>query len=687
MVERTIEEGSARMPRKLVLTVTFILTLVLVGSLTFGVTALAEVPKVQIDNEYIRIVVNAGETNTGRFSVGTTGGDPDRDTDQNKHLIYGGDDPWTSYTTVRVGNQNWVYGGETDRRAGSSGLYGEMIQPPTVVDGKIESSWKLGPIQVWQVLSLTRSSTTGLLDTAQIEYHVENLDSVPHMVGVRLMLDTMLGSNDGAPFRVDDRGITTDSVYYKQNMPQFWQAFDSLARPQVMSQGTLTGPGVTTPDRVYFTNWGSLADSPWNFNFTPGQDFQRIGEFELDSAIALFWDQVSLAPGEARSFVSYYGLGGVTIAPGELIVGVTSPAEITADPEGFQTFSIIAYVQNDGQGDARNVVAELKLPPGLQLVGSPAKVQLNDLEVGETKQTGWQVGVRSITDGVFTYEVEVSAQNSEPNRVRRNVNVLSPAKLQVLFSGPPGLGIKDERYEPPVFEAKAVVRNEGGTQFYGGTFEILYPLGLDLVTGQNAKRFPGTIEPGKEVSFKWLLKPKDGFSGPLPYSLRSIDERGQQKVENMFIIVPELKPKVWVGKPERPGDQVVRAGDYFALPIWATNIHDFLGIELDLSFDPEHLEIVGRTLDISKGTLFVEGGSWQMPSVSNQTGQVLGLQAQRGTGNEVPLSYGTVMTIHFRAKTAGLGRVSLSGVRVFTRQGVLEAPSLVIEHKDIIIQP
>ncbi|HHT69737.1 MAG TPA: cellulosome anchor protein, partial [Firmicutes bacterium] len=527
------------MPRKFLITLAGVVAVTLIVS--SGAMGLDAVPKVQIDNEYIRIVANAGETNTGRFSVGTTGGDPDRLTDQNKHLIYGGDDPWTSYTTIRVDNQNWVYGGETDRRAGFNALYGEMIQPPTIVEGKIESSWRLGPVQVWQILSITRSSTTGLLDTAQIEYHVENIDSVPHMVGVRLMLDTMLGANDGAPFRVDDRGITTDSVYYAVDMPQFWQAFDSLANPQVMSQGTLTGRGVTTPDRVYFTNWGSLADSAWNFDFTPGRDFQRIGEFELDSAIALFWDQVSLAPGESRSFVSYYGLGGVTIAPGELIVGVTSPAEITAEPGVFQTFSIVAYVQNDGQGDALDVVAELKLPPGLQIVGSQAKVALDELKVGETKQTGWQVGVHSIADGVFTYEVEVTARNSEPNRVRRNVQVLSPAKLQVLFSGTPGLGIKDERYEPSVFEAKAVIRNDGGTQFYGGTFEILYPLGLDLVTGQNAKRFPGTIEPGQEVSFKWLLKPKDGFSGPLPYSLRTVDERGQQKVENMFIIVPELK--------------------------------------------------------------------------------------------------------------------------------------------------
>jgi hypothetical protein len=254
------------MPKKPVI-VLGLLTLALV-MLVAAASSAQEI--VEIGNEYIRIVVNGGELNGGRFSVGTTGGDPGRDNDDHKALIYGGDDPWTSYTTVKVDNQNWIYGNPTDRRAGFDGLYGEMVQPPTIVDGKIESSWKLGPIQVWQVLSITRSSTTGLMDTAQIEYHVENTDTEAHMVGLRLMLDTMLGTNDGAPFRVEDRALTTDTVYYSQNMPEFWQAFDSLSDPKVMAQGTLRKPGITPPDRVYFTNWGSVADAPWNLILSRG---------------------------------------------------------------------------------------------------------------------------------------------------------------------------------------------------------------------------------------------------------------------------------------------------------------------------------------------------------------------------------------------------------------------------------
>lgn len=670
------------MSRKALLFVATVLTLSL-AIYNPGVTA--ETSKVQIENEYIRIVVNTSEANMGRFSVGTTGGDPDRNTDQNKHLIYGGDDPWTSYTTVRIGNQNWVYGSPTDRRAGSNGLYGELVQPPTVIDGTIQSSWMLGPIQVWQILSITRSSTTGLLDTAQIEYHVENTDSVAHMVGTRLVLDTMLGANDGAPFRVDDRGLTTDTVYYAQNMPQFWQAFDSLANPQVMSQGTLTGPGVTTPDRVYFTNWGSLADQAWSFDFTPGRDFMRTGEFELDSAIAIFWDQSLLGPGESRSFVSHYGLGGVTIAPGDLVLGVTSPAQITADAEGVQTFSIIAYVQNAGSGEARDVVAKIKLPPGLELVGSRPEVRLGGLQVDETKQTGWTVRAHSNVDGVLSYEVEVMAINSKPNKVRRSVEVLSPAKLRVHFSGPPALSVQNEKYEPSVFEAKASVKNEGGTPAYGGTFEIMNPIGLDLVSGQNPKRFAGTIDPGEEVSFSWLLKPK-GISGALPYSL-SVSTASGKDVKSNLVIVPELKEKVWVGSP-LSSRGAIRVGDYFSLSVWATNFRDFTGAELDVSFDPELLEIVGKTLGISRGTLFVDDvtaplGSLSWPTVSNQTGQVIGFKGRRE--QPLQLSYGTLVTFQFLAKGAGETDIKIDGVKIMTSYGEVE--NFSIEHGKITIEP
>lgn len=634
-----------------------------------------EASHIEIANEYIRIVVNNSENDTGRFSVGTTGGDPDRREDDNQHLIYGGDDPWTSYTTVRIGNENWVFGGSSLRRAGQTGRYGEVVLPPTIENGSIKSIWRLGSIEVTQILGFARSNTTGLMDTARIEYQVHNLDNIAHMVGLRLMLDTMLGSNDGAPFRVNDRALLTDTVYYSNQMPEFWQAFDSLSEPRVMSQATLRGRGVTTPDRVYFTNWGSLADDLWNFDFTPGRDFLRRGEFELDSAIALFWDSAPLGPNETRSYVAHYGLGGVTIAPGDLVLGVTSPAQVTADSDRSETFSVIAYVQNAGTGESRDVVAEIQLPPGLELVSGSATKNLGNLNVGDTQQTGWQVAATGSVSGDLTYKVSVRAINSEPNSVSRGVSVVSPARLRISrLYGPPALSVVGERYNPSPFAIEAIIRNEGGTAAHNVKASVLNPIGLLLAQGERRDKFIGPIEPEEEVKLSWALVPT-GVSGSLPYSV-TIVHSGEPALQNSFIFVPELRPKVWIGDPETYGQSQIRPGDYFSISVWATNIINLAKAELDLSFNPDVVEIVGKTLDITQGTLFLDESvsppaklSWTMPTIDNVKGTVLGIKGDRSPTAPLANGFGTLITIHFRAKGQGDAAITLDNVEIFDGQG------------------
>src|SRR5690606_23962174 len=94
---------------------------------------------VRLYNEYIAIIVNATEENTGRFAVQTTGGDPDRESDNESPLIYmiPGQVPWTSYATVRIDGIDYVFGGKATERAGRAGLTGEQLIAPRVVDGRL----------------------------------------------------------------------------------------------------------------------------------------------------------------------------------------------------------------------------------------------------------------------------------------------------------------------------------------------------------------------------------------------------------------------------------------------------------------------------------------------------------------------------------------------------------------------
>lgn len=59
-----------------------------------------------LSNEFIEAVVNQSN---GRFSIGTTGGNPDLSSDDGKILLYGHPNPGTSYTTVNIDGNIYIW--------------------------------------------------------------------------------------------------------------------------------------------------------------------------------------------------------------------------------------------------------------------------------------------------------------------------------------------------------------------------------------------------------------------------------------------------------------------------------------------------------------------------------------------------------------------------------------------------
>lgn len=79
-------------------------------------------------------------------------------------------------------------------------------------------------VDVTQELSIIENSATGRDDVVKIKYIVKNDTEYAKQVGIRIMMDTMLGGNDAAPFRVNGSDVTTETVYSGSNIPQIWQA-------------------------------------------------------------------------------------------------------------------------------------------------------------------------------------------------------------------------------------------------------------------------------------------------------------------------------------------------------------------------------------------------------------------------------------------------------------------------------
>ena len=199
-----------------------------------------------ISNEYIEFAVQNGGDYNGRFTVGTTGGNPDNPNDDNQKMLYGHPSPHTSYTTIRVDGVNYTYKPAT--------------QYPTVNPSDFSniSEETIQNVSIKQVISIIESTSTQRKDTIQIKYIVKNNDSLGHELGLRIIMDTMLGSNDRAPFRVPGIGSVTKEIELSgDDIPEYWQAFDSLSSPVIISQGTLRNQG-NNPDKVQFTNWGRV---------------------------------------------------------------------------------------------------------------------------------------------------------------------------------------------------------------------------------------------------------------------------------------------------------------------------------------------------------------------------------------------------------------------------------------------
>lgn len=291
------------------------------GELVFTVKSLYE--STSIASGLLRANVATSPTNDwgneGRFVIGTTGGDPATPADNDKRMLYGYPSIiGSSYTTLRVMNGASV----SDYRLG------EDVAPVSTSSpsgSMILTVWQVGGVRVEQRLSLAASSASGQQDAIAIEYKVINNGSTPLQIGARIMLDTMIGDNDGAPLFAPGYGrIETEHDFYGSSIPDYWVAWESsfYDPAEMKARGSLRGSQVTLPDRLVIGHWNSalcpgtgdgLFGHPWDFTTNPNTSIT------CDSAVALYYNPALLYAGQSRTMRTLYGLvsssSGVDLAP------------------------------------------------------------------------------------------------------------------------------------------------------------------------------------------------------------------------------------------------------------------------------------------------------------------------------------------------------------------------------------
>ncbi|MCX7625291.1 MAG: hypothetical protein N2Z21_03660 [Candidatus Sumerlaeaceae bacterium] len=366
-----------------------------------------------LSSTYVAIAFD--DTN-GDLTMTTLLGDPDNPHDDNKRLLFGDPDPWSSAVTIRVdGSDYWNFDGR---------VIGTLVSGPTNDGNTNTTVFEVAGIRVTQEVSIVATGSSGREDTMLHKLIMTNIDQVPHEVGARIMYDTQLGNNDGAPFRVPGLGeITFEHEVVGTVIPAFYQVFDDFVNPTVIAQGTLLGSSAVAPDRVVWANWEAISDTPWDFTIDPDRDLS-------DSSVGIYWNPVALPPGETRTVATYYGLGsiGVDMTP-PVAVGITAGTQVecingSLVPNPFPVVTYLAHVVPSVEEPLTNVFVRLTVPPGVVYASSPAVYALSglNLNIGETYMHTFNVEVLGIP-GNYTYTIEVGADNYPTKTIEKQLVV------------------------------------------------------------------------------------------------------------------------------------------------------------------------------------------------------------------------------------------------------------------------
>lgn len=465
-----------------------------------------------IENEFLKIHVNDSDAHTGRFGIETTGGDPKNPSDNAQSLTLSGPKPWSSYTTFLIDDVPVVFGSKATKRAGKAAAYGTVLSQARTSTNALVTVVAYNTVTLTQTLRFVRNPSTKVKDMVLIEYAIHNTGTQPHRIGTRIMLDTWLGSNDAAPFRIGAESFTAEKRLQQSDLLDFWLAFDKLDSPTVIGQGILQHDafGIALPDQVTLVNWGTLADNVWDFESVDGRPFIRLGEPEQDTALAMTYLPTTVGPGQTIYVRAMYGLGGVSLSPGELSLGLVSPVDVFETSS--ELISVVGFIQNSGGFDSQNTMARFTIPAGFRLENGQPLIQIGLLKAGETRQIPLQLRLDNPTKGAASLRLDVTSDTLEPNTISRTIDVLGPPKLETT--------LRIEPFIEPYYKLILSIQNNEFIPINNLSFALNLPNHIDMawfdIADKNILRMPET----SRTSLNWIVRPSQrAESGLYTFSL------------------------------------------------------------------------------------------------------------------------------------------------------------------------
>ncbi|MCX8092713.1 MAG: T9SS type A sorting domain-containing protein [Candidatus Goldbacteria bacterium] len=264
-------------------------------------------PVFSISNEFVDVRIATINANTNdifsrkakaRFTAGTS---------DNKRLLYGWPNAiWSSFTTIKIdtpGNTIVIYGSNL-------GTFSQEPFDSFDIAGNTKNTtiWNKNNLEIKQEITIIQNPRDGInKDTFEIKYTIKNNNTFTAYAGMRILLDTQLGDNDNSPIIVKGEGrILKEKKWIGLEIPEAWITYDNIDNPTIKAEGILSLFGATRPDQLIIGQWDYMKEDAnlWDYAIHP-QDI-------TDTAVAIFYNPVTILAGAEAIFKTYYGIPGIS---------------------------------------------------------------------------------------------------------------------------------------------------------------------------------------------------------------------------------------------------------------------------------------------------------------------------------------------------------------------------------------
>jgi len=165
-----------------------------------------------------------------------------------------------------------------------------------------EMTWMVDGLRVVQRLRL-------LAESIHIIFEITNLRSTENTAKLRLLVDTQLFSNDGAPIYVEGYGIFTHEAFFTFPGNLTFTGWWACVSPEDTFRSVCNM--LTRPYKLAFAYWGTAKTTVFEYQTDPGRMFSRPGHLkspESDSCVLMYFNLDRLQPGIPQTITITYGV-------------------------------------------------------------------------------------------------------------------------------------------------------------------------------------------------------------------------------------------------------------------------------------------------------------------------------------------------------------------------------------------